>query len=264
MTKTNPSCTTRATPPASAIPRHVAVIMDGNGRWAKGRGLPRIAGHRQGVETVRDMVAACGDKGIEYLTLFAFSSENWRRPETEVRLLMDLFMLALEREIKKLHANKVRFRVIGDTAAFDEKIIERIRTGEALTREHTKLTLTIAANYGGRWDIGQACRQMAQRVAAGELDPATITPGSIEPFLSMAGIPEPDLFIRTGGEQRISNFLLWQLAYTELYFTPVLWPEFDRAQFDAALASYAGRQRRFGHTGEQIEATLPTGAGRHA
>jgi undecaprenyl diphosphate synthase len=251
-------------PPVSATPRHVAVIMDGNGRWAKSRGLPRIAGHRQGVETVRDMVAACGEKGIAYLTLFAFSSENWRRPETEVRLLMELFMLALDREVRKLHANDVRFRVIGDTLPFGEKIIERIRKGEELTRHNSKLTLTVAANYGGRWDISQACRQLAAAAAGGELDPATITPDSLEPYLSLAGVPEPDLFIRTGGEQRISNFLLWQLAYTELYFTPVLWPEFDRAQFDAALASYAGRQRRFGHTGEQIEAAHAPGAGRHA
>ncbi len=251
-------------PPAASVPRHVAVIMDGNGRWAKARGLPRVAGHRRGVETVRDVVAACGDQGIGYLTLFAFSSENWRRPETEVRLLMELFMLALDREVKKLHANNVRFQVIGDIAAFGEKIIERIRKSAALTRDNTKLTLTIAANYGGRWDISQACRALAQRAAAGELDPADITPASLEPFLSMAGVPEPDLFIRTGGEQRISNFLLWQLAYTELYFTPVLWPDFDRAQFDAALASYAGRQRRFGHTGEQVEATPASGSGRHA
>ena len=251
-------------PPASSVPRHVAVIMDGNGRWAKTRGLPRIAGHRQGVETVRDMVAACGEKGIAYLTLFAFSSENWRRPETEVRLLMELFMLALDREVRKLHANDVRFRVIGDTLPFGEKIIQRIHKSEALTRDNTKLTLTIAANYGGRWDIGQACRALAQRAASGELDPADITPASLEPFLSMAGVPEPDLFIRTGGEQRISNFLLWQLAYTELYFTPVLWPEFDRAQFEAALISYAGRQRRFGHTGEQVEASLASASDRHA
>jgi undecaprenyl diphosphate synthase len=242
----------------------VAVIMDGNGRWAKARGLPRIAGHRRGVETVRDVVAACGDHGIGHLTLFAFSSENWRRPETEVRLLMELFMLALDREVKKLHANNVRFQVIGDIAPFGEKIVERIRKSQALTRDNDKLILTIAANYGGRWDISQACRTLAQQAVAGKLDPMGITPASLEPFLSMAGAPEPDLFIRTGGEQRISNFLLWQLAYTELYFTPVLWPDFDRAQFDAALASYAGRQRRFGHTGEQVEAAPASGGGRHA
>jgi undecaprenyl diphosphate synthase len=254
-----PSSTTNVLPPASATPRHVAVIMDGNGRWAKARGLPRIAGHRKGVEIVRSMVAACGDKGIEHLTLFAFSSENWRRPETEVRLLMELFTLALDREVKKLNANDVRFRVIGDIQRFGDKIVERIRRGEQLTRDNRKLTLTIAANYGGRWDIAQACRQLAQLAADGQLNPASIEPESLEPYLSLAGTPEPDLFIRTGGEQRISNFLLWQLAYTELYFTPVLWPDFDRAQFDIALASYSGRQRRFGHTGEQIEAALTRG-----
>ena len=238
----------------SDIPRHVAVIMDGNGRWAKGHGLPRIAGHRKGVERVRDMVSGCIEKGIKHLTLYAFSSENWRRPPQEVQLLMDLFLSALGNEIKKLHKNNVRFRVIGDSARFGEKITSRIRRAETLTRENQALTLTIAANYGGRWDIAQACAQLARRAKIGEIDPAAITEASIEPFLSLAGAPEPDLFIRTGGEQRVSNFLLWQLAYTEMYFTPVLWPDFDRAQFEQALASYAGRQRRFGLTGDQIEA----------
>ena len=238
----------------SPIPRHVAVIMDGNGRWAKQRGLPRIAGHRKGVERVRDMVSVCGEKGIGYLTLFAFSSENWRRPTQEVQLLMELFMSALGNEVKKLHKNNVRFRVIGDLQRFGEKIISRVRQAEMLTGGNTGLTLTIAANYGGRWDIAQACAELARRAVRGELDPDRITEENIEPFLSMAGIPEPDLFIRTGGEQRVSNFLLWQLAYTEMFFTPVLWPDFDRTQFELALASYAGRQRRFGLTGDQIEA----------
>jgi undecaprenyl diphosphate synthase len=237
-----------------SVPQHVAVIMDGNGRWARARGLPRVAGHRQGVERVRDMVAACVEKGIRHLTLFAFSSENWRRPPQEVRLLMELFASALDNEVKKLHRNNVRFRVVGDLARFGEKIVARIRMAEMLTRENSAMTLTIAANYGGRWDIAQACRELARRAARGLIDPETITQDSLEPFLSMAGIPEPDLFIRSGGEQRISNFLLWQLAYTEMYFTPVLWPDFDRAQFEQALVSYAGRQRRFGLTGEQIEA----------
>ncbi len=238
----------------SAIPRHVAVIMDGNGRWAKSRGLPRIAGHRKGVERVRDMVTACVEKGIKYLTLFAFSSENWRRPAQEVQLLKELFLAALENEIRKLHKNNVRFRVIGDIARFGEKIGARIQQAETLTQNNGALTLTIAANYGGRWDIAQACAELARRAARGEIDPGLITEESLEPFLSMAGVPEPDLFIRTGGEERISNFLLWQLAYTEMYFTPVLWPDFDRVQFEQALVSYAGRQRRFGLTGEQIEA----------
>jgi undecaprenyl diphosphate synthase len=238
----------------SSIPRHVAVIMDGNGRWAKQRSLPRIAGHRKGVERVRDMVSVCGEKGIGYLTLFAFSSENWRRPPQEVQLLMELFMSALESEVKKLHKNNVRFRVIGDLQRFGEKIITRVRQAEKLTGDNTGLTLTIAANYGGRWDIAQACAELARRAVRGELDLDKITEENIEPFLSMAGIPEPDLFIRTGGEQRVSNFLLWQLAYTEMFFTPVLWPDFDRTQFELALASYAERQRRFGLTGDQIEA----------
>jgi len=261
--------TTSAVPALSTLPQHVAVIMDGNGRWAKGRGLPRIAGHRKGVEAVRELVAACGELRIPYLTLFAFSSENWRRPETEVRLLLELFLMALDKEVKKLHTSKVRFRVIGDIDRFGPKLVARIQEAEALTCDNQKLTLTIAANYGGRWDIAQACKKLARAAAAGQLDPETVSPESLEPHLSMAGIPEPDLFIRTGGEQRISNFLLWQLAYTELYFTPVLWPEFDRSQFDQALASFVSRQRRFGQTGDQVErlaAEQParTGKGSHA
>jgi undecaprenyl diphosphate synthase len=253
MDKTGNSDTATVLAGQSAIPAHVAVIMDGNGRWAKSRGLPRVAGHRKGVERVRDMVTACAEKGVKYLTLFAFSSENWRRPVQEVQLLKELFLSALDNEIRKLHKNNVRFRVIGDTERFGEKITTRIRQSETLTQKNTSLTLTIAANYGGRWDIAQACAELARRAVRGEVDPDTITEKSLEPFLSLAGVPEPDLFIRTGGEQRISNFLLWQLAYTEMYFTPVLWPDFDRAQFEQALVSYAGRQRRFGLTGDQIE-----------
>jgi undecaprenyl diphosphate synthase len=241
-------------PPPGTVPQHVAVIMDGNGRWAKARGLPRIAGHRKGVERVRDLVAVCGEKGVAYLTLFAFSSENWRRPEQEVRLLMELFMTALEREVKKLHRNDIHFRVIGDIDGLGASLAAAVHEAEALTRDNTRLHLTIAANYGGRWDIARATQEVARRAARGEIDPESITPDSLEPFLSLHGVPEPDLFIRTGGEQRISNFLLWQLAYTELYFTPTLWPEFDRNEFEAALVSFAGRQRRFGHTGEQIDA----------
>ena len=228
--------------------------MDGNGRWARQRGMPRVAGHRKGVERVRDLVVACGENAIPYATVFAFSSENWRRPAQEVSLLKELFGRALDREVEKLHKNGVRFRVIGAVEAFGEELVKGIRAAENLTRHNDKLTLTVAANYGGRWDIAQAVAALASRVQRGELDPAAITPDSLEPFLSLHGTPEPDLFIRTGGEQRISNFLLWQLAYTELYFTPVLWPDFDRAQFEAALASFRGRQRRFGFTGEQIEA----------
>jgi undecaprenyl diphosphate synthase len=254
MTSPRRSNPTRDLPDDSPVPRHVAVIMDGNGRWAKARGLPRIAGHRKGVERVRDLVAVCGEKGIDHLSLFAFSSENWRRPEQEVRLLMELFMSALEREVKKLHRNDIRFRVIGAVEGLGTSLAAAIREAEVLTAGNTRLNLTVAANYGGRWDIAQAARELARRVKAGEIEADEITPDSLEPFLSLHGVPEPDLFIRTGGEQRISNFLLWQLAYTELYFTPTLWPDFDRQQFELALASYAGRQRRFGHTGEQIEA----------
>ncbi len=253
MTDVNTTGELHPLPGPGGMPRHVAIIMDGNGRWARRRGLPRIAGHRQGVERVRDLVKACGDHGIPHLTLFAFSSENWRRPEQEVRLLMDLFLTALDREARKLHENNVRFRVIGDIERFGPKIVARIRQAQHLTENNTALTLTIAANYGGRWDIAQAAAELARRALAGEIQPEDITTESFEPFLSLHGYPEPDLFIRTGGEQRISNFLLWQLAYTELYFTPVLWPDFDHAQFELALRSFAGRERRFGMTGEQID-----------
>ena len=264
MSDSLPSVNKQHTDPTTAtLPRHVAVIMDGNGRWAKQRGQVRIAGHRQGIATVRELVAACGELGIPYLTLFAFSSENWRRPETEVRLLLELFLVALDKEVKKLHANQVRFRVIGDITRFGAKLSDRIHQAQALTRDNNRLTLTVAANYGGRWDVAQACQALAREVATGRLDPESITPDSLEAYLSMAGMPEPDLFIRTGGEQRISNFLLWQLAYTELYFTPVLWPDFNRAQFEQALASFAQRQRRFGQTGDQIEAQQ-AGTGTHA
>jgi undecaprenyl diphosphate synthase len=241
-------------PPLGDTPRHVAVIMDGNGRWARRRGMPRVAGHRKGVERVRDLVVACGEHGIPYATVFAFSSENWRRPPQEVSLLKELFVTALEREVDRLHKNQVRFRVIGAVEAFGEELVRGIRAAEDLTRNNDKLTLTVAANYGGRWDIAQAAAALARQAQRGEISPDAITPDSLEPFLSLYGTPEPDLFIRTGGEQRVSNFLLWQLAYTELYFTPVLWPDFDRAQFEEALASFRGRQRRFGLTGEQIEA----------
>jgi undecaprenyl diphosphate synthase len=241
--------TTQQVPPASDTPRHVAIIMDGNGRWAQRRRLPRIAGHRRGAEAVRATVRACGERGLEYLTLFAFSSENWRRPAEEVALLMKLFRTALEREVDELHANGVRLKVIGDTTRFDPKIRQLIERGESLTARNRRLTLTIAANYGGRWDILQAITRLLQeepslREANEEL---------LNPHLAMAYAPEPDLFIRTGGEQRISNFLLWQLAYTELYFTDTLWPDFDAAALDAAIASYRRRERRFGRTSEQLE-----------
>lgn len=241
-------------------PRHVAIIMDGNGRWARRRHLPRFAGHRAGLESVRKTIRACGEQGVEVLTLFAFSSENWRRPKEEVGLLMNLFLNALDKEVGKLHENNIRLRIIGDITAFSSEIQQRIVDAERLTCNNTALQLNIAANYGGRWDIAQSCRQLAARVAKGELSAEAITPELIHQGLSLAALPEPDLFIRSGGEQRISNFLLWQLAYTELYFTDLLWPEFDEAAFNEALLSFARRQRRFGRTGEQVEAERITHA----
>ncbi len=233
-------------------PRHVAIIMDGNGRWANRRRLPRFAGHRAGVETVKGVVRACVERGVEVLTLFAFSSENWRRPQEEVGLLMGLFMTALEQQVRKLHENNIRLRVIGDRNAFSRVLQERIEEAEALTGDNGGLDLVIAANYGGRWDVTEAARRLAARVEGGEMHARDIDADALHRELSISDLPEPDLFIRTGGEKRVSNFLLWHLAYTELYFTETLWPDFDRTAFDGALASYARRQRRFGRTGDQI------------
>jgi undecaprenyl diphosphate synthase len=249
---------TRQIPEAVAVPRHVAMIMDGNGRWAKQRFLPRVAGHKRGVETVRAMVKACIERGVEYLTLFAFSSENWRRPAEEVSFLMNLFVAALDQEVGKLHANGVRLRIVGDLSRFEPRLQELIRRSEEITASNTRLTLTVAANYGGRWDVMQAVNRMS---AAHPEKAGCYGEEDLAPFLSMAYAPEPDLFIRTGGEQRISNFLIWQLAYTELYFTDLLWPEFDAAAFDAAIDSYRGRERRFGRTSEQLAATVAAEAG---
>jgi undecaprenyl diphosphate synthase len=237
---------------SAKYPRHVAIIMDGNGRWASRRRLPRFAGHKAGVETVKGVVRACGDKGIEVLTLFAFSSENWRRPQEEVGLLMGLFMTALDQQVRKLHEHNIRLRIIGDRSAFSRTLQERIEAAESLTATNTGLTLVIAANYGGRWDLTEAVRTIANRVQAGELRPDQVSPELLQSLLSLRDLPEPDLFIRTGGEKRVSNFLLWQLAYTELYFTDTLWPDFDRQAFDGALTSFATRQRRFGRTGDQL------------
>lgn len=234
-------------------PRHVAIIMDGNGRWAKHRQLPRIAGHRAGVENVRAVVRRCAELGIDTLTLFAFSSENWRRPPTEVRLLFDLFVMALEQEIERLHEAGVRLRVVGSRDEFPRKLRRCIAWAEDMTCQNTRLNLVIAANYGGRWDITQAVQKLAGRVQDGSLQPTDITSDMIAGELALADLPEPDLFIRSGGEQRISNYLLWQLAYTELYFTECLWPDFDTVEFERALSSFATRQRRFGMTGEQVD-----------
>ena len=247
---------TLSIPEPRDVPRHLAIIMDGNGRWAKQRLLPRVAGHQKGLEAVRRTVAASIERGIEFLTLFAFSSENWRRPPEEVGFLMNLFMAALEREVGKLHANGVRLRVVGDLAAFEPRLIDLIRRGENLTAENKRLTLTIAANYGGRWDLMQAFNGLA---LAYPEKAGAYTEADLEPFLSMSYAPEPDLFIRTGGEQRISNFLLWQLAYCELYFTDMFWPDFDAAALDAAIASFRKRERRFGRTSEQLHAAAKAG-----
>jgi undecaprenyl diphosphate synthase len=246
------SSSTQAIPEAGSVPRHVAIIMDGNGRWAKKRFLPRVGGHRKGVESVREVVKACAQQDVGFLTLFAFSSENWRRPQEEVSFLMQLFLRALEQEVVKLHENGIRFKVVGDTGAFDARIVELIRRGEELTAANTGLTLTIAANYGGRWDILQAADRCRRE------DPAApITEERLAARLSMAYAPEPDLFIRTGGEQRISNFLLWQLAYTEFHFTDALWPDFGAAALAEAFASYRRRERRFGRTSEQLSQAEP-------
>ena len=245
---THPS-STQEVPGHGAVPQHVAIIMDGNGRWAKRQHLPRIAGHRRGAEAVRATVRACAERGVRYLTLFAFSSENWRRPAEEVALLMQLFHKALTLEVEKLHKNGVRLKVVGDTHRFDAQIRHAIEAGERLTAHNAGLTLTIAANYGGRWDMLQAVNRFTAAHPGAAIDEDTLSR-----YLAMSYAPEPDLFIRTGGEQRISNFLLWQLAYTELYFTETLWPDFDAGALDEAIASYRRRERRFGRTSEQLEA----------
>jgi len=245
---------TQEIPQAGDMPRHVAIIMDGNGRWAHNRQLPRVAGHRRGVDAVRSTVKAAIQRGVEYLTLFAFSSENWRRPADEVSILMELFLRALEQEVAKLHDNDIRFKVVGDRSRFAPRIRELMSAAETLTAGNGRLTLTVAANYGGRWDIAQAA-QAYFAANPGALAPgAAIDPDALTQYLSMSYAPEPDLFIRTGGERRVSNFLLWQLAYTELYFTDTLWPDFDATTLDAAIRSYGERERRFGRTSEQLEA----------
>lgn len=241
---------TREIPDTGPMPQHIAIIMDGNGRWARKRLMPRMAGHKQGVETVRNVIKSCSDHGIEYLTLFAFSSENWRRPADEVSFLMQLFAGALEQEIARLHENGIRFKVIGDISRFESRIVKFIHQGEQLTASNSRLTLTIAANYGGRWDIMQAVNKMIKNSHGLSKQ---FKEEDLAQYLSMNYAPEPDLFIRTGGEYRISNFLLWQLAYTELYFTKTLWPDFNEKEFDLAIQSYQRRERRFGQTSEQIQ-----------
>jgi len=246
---------TISVPETRNTPRHIAIIMDGNGRWAKQRFLPRIAGHKRGVENVRNAVRACAERGVEFLTLFAFSSENWRRPSEEVSLLTQLFVAALEQEVAKLHENGIRFKVIGDLSRFEPRISRLAADAARLTRDNQRLTLTVAANYGGRWDIIQAVNRMLRE----RPEPANgFGESDLSPYLSMSYAPEPDLFIRTGGEQRVSNFLLWQLAYTEMYFTNTLWPDFDIAALDQAIASYRQRERRFGRTSDQLQGAADT------
>jgi undecaprenyl diphosphate synthase len=235
-------------------PQHVAIIMDGNGRWARSRGMPRPAGHRASIKVVRRVVEECAKRNVRYLTLFAFSSENWRRPPDEVGMLMKLFLDTMEREVADLHRNQVRVAFIGDRELLGAALAKRMQSAERLTAGNTGLKLTVAMAYGGRWDIAQACRSLAADAAAGVLRPSDIGESHVEARLALAGIPDPDLLIRTGNEQRISNFLLWNLAYTELYFSDVLWPEFSTAQLDAAFEFYALRERRFGKTSGQVAA----------
>jgi undecaprenyl diphosphate synthase len=231
-----------------SIPRHIAIIMDGNGRWAVAQGMTRASGHKQGIGSVRMVIEECAKRGVEALTLFAFSSENWKRPRDEVTSLMGLFMDALDREIADLHKNKVRVRFIGDRLALSVRLQARIAAAEEMTAANPGLKLQVAVSYGGRWDVVNAAQQLARRCAQGALRPEDITEDQFSDALALSGVPDPDLLIRTGGEMRISNFLLWNLAYTELYFTDKLWPEFDVAAFDAALGFFASRERRFGLT----------------
>jgi len=234
------------------IPTHVAVIMDGNGRWAETRALPRHAGHRSGVRSVREIVETAAKRGVSYLTLFAFSSENWKRPAEEVSRLMSLFLEALQREVDDLHRNNVRLTFIGAREELQAGLIRKISTAEEKTRNNTGLNLIVAVAYGGRWDIVTAAKNLATKVLNQELSVADIDDTKLAGELALAGVPDPDLLIRTGGEQRVSNFLLWNLAYAELWFCDSLWPEFGERQFDEALSFYASRQRRYGHTGKQL------------
>ncbi len=242
------------------MPKHVAIVMDGNGRWARQRGLPRIEGHRAGVKSVRAVVEESVRQGVGALTLFAFSSENWRRPKSEVNLLLELFVSALRAEVRRLHDNGVQLRIIGERSAFPQKLQRSIAEAEESTRGNGSIVLQVAANFGGRWDITQAARSLAEDAAAGRLDPSAIDESLFSQRLSFPGLPDPDLFIRTGGEQRLSNFILWQSAYAELYFSDLMWPEFGTDAYAAVIAEFGRRQRRFGLTGEQVAAGSSSGA----
>jgi undecaprenyl diphosphate synthase len=240
-------------PETGHIPKHVAIVMDGNGRWAKSRLLPRVAGHKRGVDAVKRTVQACCELGVEHLTLFAFSSENWRRPPEEVSLLMRLFIRVLRKDVEAMHRENIRLRIIGDISAFEPELRAAIVSAQELTKGNTRLNLNVAANYGGRWDILQATKAMLLSNPDLAQNPELITEQSLAKYLCLQGSPEPDLFIRTGGEQRVSNFLLWQLAYTEFYFTDKFWPDFGKPMLEEAIHSYNNRERRFGRTSEQIQ-----------
>jgi len=235
------------------VPRHVAVIMDGNNRWAKRRLLPGVAGHKAGVDAVRAVIEVCAEAGVEVLTLFAFSSENWQRPADEVGALMELFLTALRREARKLNENGISLRIIGDRSRFHPELQTAMLEAEEITAGAGRFVLQVAANYGGQWDILQAAQRMAREAQSGRLDPESVTPALFQSYLATGDMPLPDLCIRTGGERRISNFLLWQLAYAELYFSDLFWPDFKHDAMRAALADFAKRQRRFGKTGDQVE-----------
>ena len=235
------------------VPKHIAIIMDGNGRWAKSRHQPRFMGHRAGVKSVEKIIKHCVKCEVEVLSLFAFSSENWRRPTKEVSLLMELFAVALKQQTKRIHKNNTRLRVIGDISKFSKSLQKQIEEAQTITENNTGLTINVAANYGGRWDITRSVKQLAERVMEGSLKLEDITEQQITQGLITADLPEPDLFIRTGGEQRVSNFMLWQMAYTEFYFTDTLWPDFDEQVLDTAIASFNQRERRFGKTSEQLK-----------
>lgn len=241
---------------SDSLPKHIAIIMDGNGRWAKSKGKPRVFGHKKGVNAVRKTVAAASKLGIKAMTLFAFSSENWRRPEEEVGLLMELFISVLSSEVKKLHKNNLRLRVIGDTSRFSGRLQGKIIEAEALTAGNTGMVINIAANYGGKWDITEAAKTLALKARNGEIRVEDINEQLITQHLTMADLPEVDLLIRTSGECRISNFMLWQMAYAEMYFTPEYWPEFDEDSLVEAVTWFINRERRFGCTGEQVKALM--------
>ncbi|MET1281413.1 isoprenyl transferase [Vibrio navarrensis] len=241
-----------------SLPKHIAIIMDGNGRWAKSKGQPRVFGHKKGVSAVRKTIAAASKLNIQAITLFAFSSENWRRPEDEVGLLMELFITVLSSEVKKLHKNNLRLRIIGDTSRFSERLQKKIAEAETLTAGNTGMMINVAANYGGKWDIVQAVQKLAQQVEHGKLVASDIDEDKIAQYLTMADLPDVDLLIRTSGECRISNFMLWQMAYAEMYFTPVYWPDFGEDSLVEAITWFVNRERRFGFTGEQIKALMST------